>query len=72
MENDETNEMAESTEKKASIKLVQASRTMPNETWPMYVVKAMVDYLGYEVGQRLTKAQVQALVDNGDIKVTIS
>ena len=72
MADENDNVMDEATDKKASIKLVQATRTMPNETWPMYVVKSMVDYLGYEVGQRLTKAQVQALVDNGGIKVTIS
>ena len=59
-------------DKKPSIKLVQASRTLPGEQGTMYCVKTMVDFFGYEIGQRLNKEQVKMLVDDGSIKVTIS
>lgn len=59
-------------EKKPSIKLVQASRTLTGENGTMFVVKSMVDTIRYEIGQRLTKAQVQELLDDGSMKVSIS
>lgn len=59
-------------DKKPSIKLAQARRTFGNETAPIYVVQTMVDCLMFEIGQRLTKAQVLELLDNGTVKVTIN
>lgn len=59
-------------DKKPSIKLAQARRPFPGETGTMYVVQTMVDCLMYEIGQRLSKAQVLELLDNGTVKVTIN
>jgi len=58
-------------EKKPSIKLAQVNRLMPNEQGPVFKVMQMVDTLRYEIGERLNKAKVQELLDDGTVKVTI-
>lgn len=59
-------------DKKPSVKLAQARRVFNDEKPPMFIVMSMVDTIRFEIGQRLTKAQVQELLDDGTVKVTVN
>ena len=55
-------------EPKRSVKVIEGMDAGGNLT---YYVKSMVNFVGYQIGTKVSKAEIQKLIDRG-ITVTIS